>query len=83
MDVKKKIRKFIIKEVCLDETIKDLADDVPLIKSGIIDSMGILTLLAFLEEKFAILLPEGEINVENFATLQSICDMVSRKLTKD
>ena len=54
MDVKEKIRQFIIEEVCLDGTIKDLADDDLLIESGIIDSMGILTLLAFLEENFKI-----------------------------
>ena len=80
MEIKEKIRQFIIEEVSLDGTIKDLADDDPLIENGIIDSMGILSLLAFLEENFGILLSEGEMNPENFATLQSICNVISQKL---
>ncbi len=82
MDVKERIKQFIIEEVSLDGTVKDLGDDDLLIEGGIIDSMGILSLLAFLEEKFGILLEEGEINVENFATLQSICNVVSQKLAE-
>ena len=82
MEFKEKIRRFIIEEVSLDGTVKDLVDDDLLIERGIIDSMGILSLLAFLEENFGILLQEGEINVENFATLRSICNVVSPKLAQ-
>ena len=82
MDIKEKIRQFILKEVCLDETIQDLADEDLLLETGIIDSMGVLNLLAFLEENYGILLEEGEINPKNFATLKSICDLVAQKSAK-
>ena len=82
MDIKDKIRQFILKEVCLDETIQDLADEDLLLETGIIDSMGVLNLLAFLEENYGILLEEGEINPKNFATLKSICDLVAQKSAK-
>ena len=82
MDAKEKIRQFVLEDLSLDDTIKDLADDDLLIENGIIDSMGILRLLAFLDEKFGILFSEGEVNTENFGTLQSICDLVAKKLAQ-
>lgn len=80
MEIKEQMRHFILKELCLDGSIKSLADDEQLIEQGIIDSMGILSLLAYLEENFGILLTEEELNTKNFATLQSICDMVAKKM---
>ena len=80
MDTKEKIRDFILKELCLDESIEVLADDDQLIEKGIIDSMGILNLLVFLEENYGVLLDEGQLNRKNFATLQSICDLVVQNI---
>jgi len=80
MEYKEKIRNFILKELCQDGNIKSLADDDPLIEEGIIDSMSTLTLLAYLDENFGILLSEEELSPKNFATLQSICDLVAQKL---
>lgn len=80
MEFKEKIKNFILKELCQDRNTKSLADDEQLIEKGIIDSMSILTLLAYLDENFGILLTEEELNPKNFATLQSICDMVAKKM---
>ena len=82
MELKEKLRNFILKELCQDGNTKSLADDEQLIEEGIIDSMSILNLLAYLDENFNITLSEEELNPENFATLQSICDLVEQKLAK-
>ena len=82
MEIKETIRNFIYKELCLDGNIKNIEDDTPLIEGGIIDSMGMLTLLAFLEEKFDLVLAAGKLNPKDFATLQSICDLVAQETSK-
>lgn len=82
MELKERIRNFILKELCQDGNIKSLADDNLLIEEGIIDSMSTLALLAFLDENFGILLSEEDLRPKNFATLQSICDLVEQKLAK-
>ncbi len=82
MEIKEKIRSFIVEELCRDRTINDLADDDPLIEGGMIDSIGIVSLLAFLEKNFGILLEEEELKVENFTTLQRVCDLVFEKSDK-
>lgn len=80
MKLKEKLRHFILKELCLDGSIQSLPDDEQLIESGVIDSMAIVSLLAYLDENFGILLSEEELSPKNFATLQSICDLVAKKL---
>ena len=80
MEFKEKLRNFILKELCQDGNIKSLQDNEHLIEKGIIDSLGIVTLLAYLDENFGILLKEEELSPKNFATLQSICDMVAKKM---
>jgi methoxymalonate biosynthesis acyl carrier protein len=80
MDVKDKIRNFIIKE--LEEiggNIPKLEIETHLIEEGILDSLMILSLIAFLDEEFKITLNEEEINPESFATIQEIANLVTKK----
>jgi len=79
VSTKDTIRDFIIEELCPDEAIETLGDDEQFIETGIIDSMGILNLLAFLQSDYGILLADGDLNRENSATLQRICDMVAKR----
>lgn len=80
METKERIRNYILRELCLDDSIKILADDEELIENGIIDSMGILNLLAFLEENFGVLLAEGELDRNNLATIQKINNLVDQNM---
>lgn len=79
MDIKETIRQFImneLKELSEDGNVEYLNDDTPLIENGLIDSMMILSLLAFLEEKYGLLLSKDELKPKNFATIQKINDLV-------
>lgn len=85
MELKARIKQFIIEELKKsggNNDIPYLEDDTPLIADGIIDSLMILSLLAFLEEEFGIILSKGEFNPENFATIQKIHDLVDSRVAK-
>lgn len=47
-----------------------------IIEEGIIDSMGILSLVSFLETKYGIEIDLEEINADNFATVKKIAQFV-------
>jgi len=82
MDCKEKIRQFLmeeLKQLSDDGNVEYLTDDIPLIENGIIDSMMILSLLVFLEEKYGLLLSKDELKPENFGTIQKIHDLVLQK----
>lgn len=49
-------------------------------ESGILDSMGFLELVTFIEEHFVIRISDNELVPENFDTLRRISDFVEHKL---
>lgn len=56
-----------------------IAEDVNLFKAGILDSLHIVSLVTFLEQRFACSLDYDELTEENLSTLGSVGDLVSRK----
>src|SRR2546423_7606106 len=51
----------------------------PLLESGILDSMGVLELVEFVESKFEIKITDDELLPENFGSVQQISDFVESK----
>jgi acyl carrier protein len=57
-----------------------LRDEDRLLERGIIDSMGVLELLGFLEQEFGVTLVDEDITEQNLGTIQSIARCVSTRL---
>ena len=57
-----------------------LADGVSLMRSGIVDSTGILELIAHVEETFNIQVVAQEMVPDNFDSVERVAEFVSRKL---
>lgn len=66
-----KIRAYILSDIASDENLS-ISDDDDLLGTGIIDSMGIMKLVAFLENEADVKIPPGEIVIENFMNLNAI-----------
>lgn len=49
-----------------------LGDEDPLLRGGVIDSVGVIELVAWLENAYGIHIPESEITEQNFGTLGGI-----------
>ena len=58
-----------------------LQDEDHLMKKGVIDSIGVAELLAFLEEEFGITVADTEITEHNLGSLSAIAAFVERKRT--
>lgn len=67
----------------LSETLKveksKLNPDTQLLESGIMDSLAIVGLLSFLEEKFGITLVDNDFDIANFNTINDICSLIDSK----
>jgi acyl carrier protein len=74
-----RIKEFIMTEVSPELGLQQIGDDEPLIDSGIVDSLGILRILTFLDETFGVDLASEEIKLENFRTVRLICDLISQR----
>ena len=56
-----------------------LADDDRLLERGVVDSMGVVEMIAYIEEQFGIEAAEEEISEANFGSLTSIARFVVEK----
>jgi acyl carrier protein len=75
------IKKFILSELMRNKDKDKLKVTDNLIESGIIDSLGIQKLIAYLESSFSINIADIEVLPENFETVQSISSFVRNKKT--
>ncbi|MBI1722719.1 MAG: acyl carrier protein [Gemmatimonadetes bacterium] len=73
-----KIRTFIT-QMSMDASGSAIADDTPLLDSGVMDSMGVLELVTFLESEFGVKVQDEEIVPENFETVVRIAAFVESK----
>ena len=71
------IRRFIA-WTFRDGSVAGLADDVPLVTSGLVDSAGVVEVVAFLEQQFGIRVLDEDVTVENFDTIGRLADYVDR-----
>ncbi len=79
MPEKEKIKQFIVNDLILDDSGINLTDTTPLIDSGVVDSLGIMKLLGFLENDFLIKISGDDLIPDNFATINAINDLVKKK----
>jgi len=79
MKIVTEIKNFIIAEGEPGINLKSTSDSDNLIEMGIIDSLLILKLMAYLEEKHGIILNDDELDPENFASIQKISGLIEQK----
>lgn len=74
------IREYVIENFLFGDA-SQLEDDTSFLEHGIIDSTGILELIAFLEETYGIKVEDEELIPENLDSLKKVVQYVERKLT--
>lgn len=72
------VRKFINENFYIADK-SSLTDDASLLDKGIVDSTGVLEVVAFLESEFGIQVDDAEILPENLDTIGAIAGYVTRK----
>jgi len=73
------VRAFIVERLAPATGRTDLDDHDDLIDSGVVDSLGIFQLVAFLEETFRITIGDEEITPENFGSVTAIERLVASR----
>lgn len=73
------IRRFIADNFLFGGDAAAVADSESLLEAGLVDSTGILELVGFLEETFAIRVADAEIVPDNLDSIAAITGYVRRK----
>ena|ERR1044071_10521010 len=80
MSIEDKIRDFIVKNLYFAET-STFDDDVSFLAEGIIDSMGSMELVTFVESEFGLKVDMSEVVVKNFDSIRKLANFVRHKLS--
>jgi acyl carrier protein len=79
MSTQDRVRSYIIDELRFRGSAKDLKNDYPLLENEVLDSMGIFSVVSFLETEFGIEVEDEELVPENFGTIDDIARLVEQK----
>lgn len=73
------ITKYIQSQLANKELDDDLDIHDDLLGSGIVDSLGMMKLVLFIETEFKVQVPPEDMTIENFMTINHIMDYLSNK----
>ena len=74
--IAERIKKFLVQQF---PATKNVGNEDPLLKNGLIDSLGILEVVTFLEREFGIVVSDEELLPENFESIGSLSKFVRQK----
>src|ERR1700751_2382223 len=81
--VEQDVRSFIEENFLFRVDRPAVSDSESLIAAGLIDSTGILELVAHLEKHFGVTVEDGDIVPENLDSIEAIASYVRRTLASD
>ena len=78
--IKQQVVQFIISNFLFDENQQSIDEKESLLEAGILDSTGVIELIAFIEETYGIKIEDEEIIPENLDTILDITYFIEQKL---
>ncbi len=78
--IKTQVRQYVVDDLLMGTSAAELRDDDSFMESHVIDSVGVLELIAFIEKNFGIKVEDQEILPENLDSLNGIGRYLERKL---
>jgi acyl carrier protein len=75
--IQERIKQFILKTSYI--SADQVSYDTLIFAEGIMDSMGFISIIEFVEENFSITIADDELVEANFESIQAISDFIFRK----
>lgn len=80
-DQRADVRRFILDNYLPDTPPSDLSDDDDLLETGVIDSLGLLTLISWVEDHFDLTVDDRDLSPEKFSSVDAITEYVALSAT--
>jgi len=78
MSLEQTLKVFIEENLVRDKSSGPVANDESLLARGVLDSLGLMNLIAFIEEKTGLRISDDEVMLENFETIDAIVATIDR-----
>lgn len=80
MEIETEIKKFIAKNLLYSGDGFKYSDDVSFLEEGIVDSIGVMELVAFVEEYFKFRVNDQDVTPDNFDSVNRLAGYIRRNL---
>jgi acyl carrier protein len=81
MSIEQQVRSYILEGLAWSGPKHLLTDDYPLIENDVLDSVGIMQLVTWIESEFDIEIDDDDLAPENFETVATIASLVESSTT--
>jgi acyl carrier protein len=80
MEIEIQIKQFVLDNFLFGGSLDDIDAGASLINTGIIDSLGVMELIAFSEETYGIEVADAEVVPQNFDSVRNLATYIQAKL---
>ena len=77
------LRTYIREELLDGRIYADLTDHDDLLTSELVDSLGMMSLVTFIEDRFGIRVPPEDVTIESFSTISAIVRYLEGRKSED
>ena len=81
-EVLNRVRKFVRQNFLYASPDMQVADSEQLLEAGVVDSMGVIEMLEFLQHEFGVTVPDEDVTEENLGSMQAIATYVVARVGK-
>lgn len=79
MDTREAVRGYIVENFLFGDAEPLTGDDISLLDAGIMDSVGVMELVAFLEQDFGLAVEDDELVPENLDSVSNLVRFIGAK----
>lgn len=79
MEIEAQIKDYIAKNLLFSDNGFPYADSVSFLDEGIVDSIGVMELVTFVEENFAVKVDDLDVTPDNFDSVSKMAAYIRRK----
>ena len=77
--VNETLRSYIAENILYSSKGFPYSDDTSFLENGIVDSMNMMEIVMFVEEKFGVAVTDEDITPDNFDSVNRLADFIRRK----
>ncbi len=75
--------RFVTRELLTGRSPESLEPGTELLESGLLDSLGVMQLVWFIEQEFGVTVPAEDVVIEHFQSIDTIAAYVERNRTEE
>ncbi len=79
MTIETQIQDYIARNLLFSDNGFPYADDVSFLEEGVVDSVGVMELVAFVEEEFGLTIDDMDVTPDNFDSVNKLAAFIRRK----